>query len=667
MPRKSRSQPRISRKAGENASPAVPAAVNAAPVTQLGACASPDARANPQFVIYFRRPLALTQVAEYPVVAAAIAAAGGKSKGAALGGTVQSSVDTPVLACVAVLDMVVELGLDARYLQTWNLTGLSIGDLASTMGLAPLEQLTLEFQSTQRKVMDRSVVDSAESMDSSESTTSDKEAVNVTRSTVKTEGWHIDATGSVSYKAASLQVQGGYSKSVTQTNQQSIDRVTEATKKSAHNLKTLHKIEVHGVSESVVSNRMTRVLRNPYYDRTLSVNVYQLLKHFNVVTALDELRTAILLTINEVQFDSDFVLANADFLRNSLLDSGLVDALDTAFKGAQPPVLTGDLATAGQYARRGLQLLFSDAINMFNMAPRFGVDPNKPSVSFDASAPGTAFTDTGLGDAHETNFGLIFTVLNFYYTLTHTDGSGKVVDEIPGLSDEAAIQIAISLAADMKDKMALLLTDPKDPTTSSDIKDIIDDQQLTEGIRRMFGFVAMVNGMLTPLLQPAAADQTALTSQYQARFTLNRLLGHLNCNSNYYIQEYLLYVANQTRNQAIVDLATQILGDPYFQIRLQGASASDFDPTTAFVSQRQIIIPGAVALTGANLSALGRELFKDGTPVADPQPGIVDVDVPCDGIHLEVAEGACVLANVPPPPTNSVSLTVQGASLGINK
>jgi hypothetical protein len=311
------------------------------------ACSSPDVRTPPQFVITFRRALILTPSPIY-------------------------TLSPPLsLACVQVTAGSVVLGLDPRFAQTWNLTSVAIGDLASTMSLAPLEQLTLEFQSTQRKVLDRTSIDSTESMDSSESTTSDKEAINVTRASTKTQNWHVDTSGTLTCGAASLKASAGYSKSVTDSNQQTVNHITETTKKSAHSLKTLHKIEVHGVTESVVTNRMTRVLKNPYYDRTMTVNVFQLLKHFSVHTAIEEVRSALVLRVDSFAFDSHFVVSNGDFLRTTLLDSALADDLSTATQGALPPlVLMNDARNvAAAIARRALHLLFDD-VNIFTLRRR---------------------------------------------------------------------------------------------------------------------------------------------------------------------------------------------------------------------------------------------------------------------------------------------------------
>jgi len=47
-----------------------------------------------------------------------------------------------------------------------------------------------------------------------------------------------------------------------------------------------------------------------------------------------------------------------------------------------------------------------------------------------------------------------------------------------------------------------------------------------------------------------------------------------------------------------------------------------------------------------------------------PPPQTVNVDVPSDGIHLEVGAGICILADVPPP-GSTVDLGIKDASLHV--
>jgi hypothetical protein len=219
-----------------------------APNNTLLVCSPPTTRTGPAFDILLRRPILLQEAGD------------GSSSPANVYSNISQAV--PFAGASYVLRDAY-FGLDARFSQVWNLQDVTIGDLASTMSLAPREQLTIEILTSQRKVLEQSTLDSTEAISSSESTTSDKETVNVVRAASKTEGWHVDGTGTLTCGYGSASVSAGYSKSVTESNQQTINHVAEATKKSATNLKSLHKIDVRGVSESFVQNRMTRVLKNP--------------------------------------------------------------------------------------------------------------------------------------------------------------------------------------------------------------------------------------------------------------------------------------------------------------------------------------------------------------------------------------------------------------------
>src|SRR5262245_20754600 len=207
---------------------------------QFNPCEPPSTRTAPQFLVPFRRAIVFPDLC-LPVD---------------LEGTSSGDPDHPhppfgplLFNCVKPTKVTFCLSLDLRFQQTWNLTGLSIGDLSSTIALAPSEELILEFQNTQRRVLEQNRVDSAEEMTSTESTTVDKEVVNTVQSLSKTQEWHVD--GSASYgipDKLSIEARAGFRRSTTETSQTTIDHTSEVTNKSAHNLKTLHKIELRGVS-----------------------------------------------------------------------------------------------------------------------------------------------------------------------------------------------------------------------------------------------------------------------------------------------------------------------------------------------------------------------------------------------------------------------------------
>jgi hypothetical protein len=508
------------------------------------------------------------------------------------------------------------------------------------------------------------VLDSSESVQSSESSVIDKEAINVTRSSSKTSGWHFDTTGTLTVGYASLNQTIGYSESVTDSNQQAINKVAERTRKSAESLKALHKIEVKGKTETFTENRMTRIVRNPYKDRTLALNVFQLLKHYSVSTALAETRLALVIPINRIAFDAEFVVANADFLRESLLDLSLVDDLQLAIQGAKPDVMASapSYALARTIAERALHYLFKEP-NIFNMPDVAGKNANDPRLSFDASADND-FGKTGLGDALIKAMGTIFLSLGYFYKVW-SDPNFK-----PDVGDNA-IRMAVALANDIDTTWKVIFADPT-KTPINIFKEAFDESSLSEILRRVPGFLTIVKGMLLPLLDPIKEEKDAAIRQEQARYATARLVNHLNCNLSYYIQRFLRYSWTKTNASSIIQFVREVL--LYLEVTgqwLPALIAQDFDIEGAFIDKQEIVVPGIRSLNGEQIASIGSILPDSSAgdlvripPVIPPQPAVTDVQVPCDGIHLEVAEGACVLKDVPDPvPLLSGTLELQGLKL----
>lgn len=465
---------------------------------------------------------------------------------------------------------------------------------------------------------------------------------------------------------ASLSVTAGYSQSVTNSNQQAINHITETTKKSSHSLKSLHKVEVRGVSEGIVSNRMTRIIKNPYFDRTLAVNIFQLVKHFSIQATMTEVRGALILRVNGLNFDNEFVIANTDFLQSTLLDSALLDDLATAIQGAKPLFLQDVQGTAASIARNALHLLFDDIPGggIFHVGTKDNIDMNLISSSFNAMVNGH-FGDSGLGDALANHLEEIFVIFNFFYALfneTTIDAKGNTVKVID-VDGDAAVRLAVTLADDVGKKWNASYPDlTKDPA-DTDLRHIMDQDQFTEIFRRIPGFITMISGMLVPLLDPANQEKQDLQARAKAVYVLNRLLQHLKCNQNYYIQQYLRYIAEKTSNQVIIDFVQQILVDATVQNQLAAISVFELDVDRSFIDRQEIVVPSLNSLSADDLTRLGEELgLSDAVPITDPIPTVIDVEVPCDGIHLEVAAGACALQGVPTQPM-TFTLSLQDANL----
>jgi hypothetical protein len=140
---------------------------------------------------------------------------------------------------------------------------------------------------------------------------------------------------------------------------------------------------------------------------------------------------------------------------------------------------------------------------------------------------------------------------------------------------------------------------------------------------------------------------------------LTKLLDHLVCNKNYYLQRFLAYIAAKTANQALVDFINALVATP--GMNMGAEEIKKYDLERAFIDRQDIIIPAFDPVDIGPGSSANSDPLSGWQP---PPPQTVNVDVPSDGIHLEVGAGICLLDDVPPP-YSTVDLTVKDASLHV--
>jgi hypothetical protein len=602
----------------------------------------PPAATGPAFLLPYRRPV---ETAEVEVVAGS-------------DDPIESGPRRLRLACVRLRPpILLRLGVSLRYEQQWNVLGVHLGDLSSTLSLAPGEKLTLEFQTSQRRVLEQNTVDSAEEMTSLESTTADKEVINAARSSTKTEGWHIDGNASISLgKIATLGIAGGGQGSVQSVAQSSVQHIAEATRKSAHSLKTLHKIEVRGVSETFVQNRMTRTIQNPYPDRTLSINVFQLVRRFGVETRFAEVRRLMTVSFDGLDFDADFVIANADFLRQTLLDTALIDELPAALAGAKPQPAAVRRST--EAALLALDLLF-DEPDIFHVTeievtevtedtpiPHVAeVNPNPPRTSFDQKRFGE---HSGLEEGIRNNLGVIFTTINFFFATYQRMKANRTLPD-------HALSLALALANGVKAAWDKIGT-AEEAVTQGNLRSVLAPDDFSEVFRRLSGFLALVAGTIS-----ASDGADAVAQRLDNEYALKRLLDHLACNRHFYTQQYLAYLTSTTNNQAIVDLVEDVINRAKMTEEQRVGLRTLFDTHRAFIDRQQVHVESIIGLrlppprTGASASFA---MFDPGKidPIVDPE-----LELPTDGVHLEVAQGRCELPNVPDTQRTEVDMSIKDA------
>lgn len=550
------------------------------------------------------------------------------------------------LACTPIVRGRLAMAADLRYDQRWLFQQLLVGDLASSMALAPAETATFTIKKTQRTKLNRSTLESSDSLESSESSIVDKDVLNVARSSTVTESWRIDGGAKLSIGPLSLGADSGFNRSAQAVASSTAEHIAEVTQRSARRLQTLQKIEVGRESEDLLESTIKRTISNPYRDRALSLNVFELYKRFRVTTLLSEVRPMLVLQIDELGFDAAFVLDHADFLEAALLDRALAAELKTALAARRTGLPQRTLAT--RYARKAFDLLFRIS-NVFNLdgattSPGFlptamlpGVlDVNIPASSFDADRD-----DPCLGVALSNEVGRVFATLSSYFILLN------------GLSraerDEMEIDLAVALAASITDDWAKVT-----PDQLEDLMD--DDDENTEVFRRVPGFLSIVEQLLRPLLQPREEERAAHEAAARNDFVVGRVVNHLHCFGTYYVVRYLEYLSTRAHNHPLTDALRAALAQVPASVLPAGISADllgDFDHAAGFLDGLQFAVPFRVPWPlqlGLSFVAVAndRPPITSQTQLQIAVP-VVDVVVPTDGVHIEPVAGRCILHDVPPP------------------
>jgi hypothetical protein len=275
--------------------------------------------------------------------------------------------------------------------------------------------------------------------------------------------------------------------------------------------------------------------------------------------------------------------------------------------------------------------------NPFSAPP--AADPNLPSNSFDAQVYAG---QSGLDDSVRNQLGLVFTSLNFFY---HVYEDLKTANEL----DANALDLALAIANDAGAKWSA--------ATPDSVTAVLDTSAFTEIFRRLSGFLGLVSGVLKSFQQPATEELAAVQDRELAHFALERLIRHLNCNENYYIQQLLGYLAGTTKSQAIVDFVAYVLA----RSSVTPEMLALYDPERSFVSRQQVVVPGVSALAEDAADELVPKSRGNGER---PITSIQDVELPADGIHMEVAAGVCILDDLPDAQTQ-VELSLQGGRLDV--
>lgn len=226
--------------------------------------------------------------------------------------------------------------------QTWTLTGFSRGELRHSLALAPQEETFIEVVSWQRR--ERSLDQSSQTdvEQSFESVRTERETEDVFQELTNRHdfAWQIEGSVDATYNAGTGSITasagGGLSDAVqlqqiARTTQQ---RLQESTMKAAAKVRAVRSTRITDTVESGSSERVTRRITNPNYSRTLTLDFFETLVHYEVRLAPQPDRLGLVALLQNPMAKTEFTRAlirrNETALRRALLEPALADGFDAS-------------------------------------------------------------------------------------------------------------------------------------------------------------------------------------------------------------------------------------------------------------------------------------------------------------------------------------------------
>ncbi|WP_372348400.1 hypothetical protein [Streptomyces sp. KL116D] len=519
-----------------------------------------------------------------------------------------------------------------------------------------------------------------------EGTSSDKEALTVAHTSARNANWSMSGNGSFSLGGVGISANATSSGTISNTLSSTVNEVHETTVKSSQKIATQAKVQVRGVTEGTVESRQTRVLRNPYLDRSLALNLYEVCKRFRVTTTQDQTQPLVVAELAPLDFSTpgaaqSFVAANAQFLSEYLLDDGLRDSLPSIVESVRR------LGTVRQERLEQQDRLEKslDSIDEYLFGNRSGWQPYHHENDVEDIIADVQQTPQGSRDIGAFKDG-------------KTTAKSGAPDEIPAARAAAAVgadalQLYLVLhsvytlreAAEFQKEeykkrrytlfKSLATTVGRLWGTGLDDagrKALLDDHAMSELFRRIPGFLCMTEALLVDAAVPQPDDPKimALIAAQEE---------HLRCHRHYYTEQYLRFLWERLGQTFVVRLVNALLHVVHNGVGVPPSppDVESFRPFRNMYRVEDVQRAGLCLLIPIQASAVA-DLAKGSTPSAGvfakgmedlakaiagatrPAPRTDDVLVTADGLLIEPAAGRCVL----PSPKNATGGSTGGHATG---
>jgi hypothetical protein len=184
------------------------------------------------------------------------------------------------------------LALYLPWQHRWVLKGYSRGELLHTLELGPQGEATLEISTWDRRK--RTFEDSANSEfeQTTDFTDTSKDADSTAREINNQSELGINAGGEVGFKVSEFSVKGTNQNSIkanlANSSKNSLEFLRETVTKATNKLKLQRETKISETTEIGTENKVTRKERNPNLCHTLTLQYYEVLAHYEIITEFNK-------------------------------------------------------------------------------------------------------------------------------------------------------------------------------------------------------------------------------------------------------------------------------------------------------------------------------------------------------------------------------------------
>lgn len=225
----------------------------------------------------------------------------------------------------------VNFGILVTYRQRWAPLSYQVGDLVSTMPLAPKESRRYTCKKVVRKSRAVKEIETALRVRKEESQDTSRDHAEIVAQATNRTNFTANAEGGVNFLV--WNAKGSHSITTDSANQSATTKkeFREAVLRAAEEYRAEHRLEVETQAAEEIETTTSGEVTNPNEELSVTYLFYELQRRYEISEKIHRL-TPVILVANEMprpdEVDEDWLLAHDWILRRAMLDDSFLPALD---------------------------------------------------------------------------------------------------------------------------------------------------------------------------------------------------------------------------------------------------------------------------------------------------------------------------------------------------